>query len=209
MVGAAFSAILSLCVCVWRWLFRRPLLFPWSLFLSLQLSTCLKRYCFLDKVLHTMPLTFSLSQLSQETRSQCVSQAIWGSTHLWECWGCRRAVECRAGCLYLEASICNTVWPSSMWTMRCKGLGSTIPGHSYFLDIPCQFRRSYLSSCLETPIGMLTGVAQNILVVEELESFCCEVLFAFSRKKKCIAHGSISTLIVKDIVSSVSKHPDE
>lgn len=64
-----------------------------------------------------------------------------------------------------------------------------------------------MSSSLETPIGMLTGVAQSILVVEELESICCGVLFL--EKKKYIAHGSISTLIVKDIVLSISKHPDE
>lgn len=41
---------------------------------------------------------------------------------------------------------------------------------------------------LETPIGMLTGVAQSILVVEELESICCGVLFLEKKKKKSTLH---------------------
>lgn len=66
------------------------------------------------------------------------------------CWERRRrtrAVECKAGRLHLEASFCRTVCiqigSSSMWTMRCKGLGSTSPSHPYFLDIPHQFRRHF------------------------------------------------------------------
>lgn len=198
---------------MWRWLFRWPLLFLCSLFLSLQLSTCFKHYCFLDKVLHTTPLTFSLSLLSQEIRSQFESQAVWGSPQLWECRGWPRAVECRAGCLYLEASTCGTVWLSSMWTMRCKGLGSMSPGHPYFLDIPCQFRGRICESEYRFSGNSYWNVDWSC--TEYISSWGIRIHLLWSsvsgkkKEKKYIAHGSISTLIVKDIVSSISKHPDE
>lgn len=181
--------------------FRRPLLFHWSVFLSLHPSPHCNYCCFMDRVLPNVPPTSSSSQPSQQAPAQSCCKQADDPLSCWERWGHIGQSACGAvdlwpvaHCEHKSDLLPRGPWGENVWEVLVLAVHSSSTLHLSLEVVFLKFSENSYWNFDRSDAEFSVRWGSE---------------FSLRFPNKCIASVSTFLLVDEDLVPSVTERPDE